>query len=53
MLSAQDAMKKAGFDKCPECDCNVGDDWEYTDHSGKGAVVCSQCETRFFLGDEG
>lgn len=36
-------LKQLGIERCPECHCAIGDDWEYKDFSCKTIIVCPQC----------
>ena len=38
-------LEKLGIYKCPECNCAVGEDWEYKDFSNHNIVICPQCKT--------
>ena len=37
---------------CPECNCAVGDDWEYKDFSNKNIIVCPQCRAEIYHDDK-
>jgi len=49
-MKAYEAREKIlKIDKCPKCNCNVADDWEYVDFSNKNVIECPQCNEHFFL----
>jgi len=37
------------IERCPECKCPVGDDWDYKDYSGRCIVICPQCSHEISL----
>ena len=43
-MKAADVLIELGVEVCPECDCPVGDDWEFEDFSSKTIVTCPQCK---------
>ena len=42
-------VNQLGIEKCPECDCSVGDDTNYRPFSNRSIVVCAQCGTEIVL----
>ena len=38
-------LQSLGIEKCAECHCAVGEDWQYKDFSSKTSAVCPQCKT--------
>ncbi len=36
------------IDRCVECHCCVGNDWEYAEFSSKAIVECAQCKARYY-----
>lgn len=40
---ARDELLGKGIERCIECNCPVGDDWEYVDYSNKTLIKCPQC----------
>jgi len=46
-----DILLNLNIEKCPECQCNIGDDWEYKDFSNKSIVICPQCGEEIYLED--
>ena len=48
-MRAIDVLDELGVEKCPECRCTVGGDWEYIPFSNKDAVECPQCKEIIFL----
>jgi len=44
-----EVCKQFGIEECPECHCNLGDDWEYKDFSNKNIVICPQCKYEIYL----
>lgn len=41
---ADEELLNKGIEKCPECRCAVGEDWDYKDFSNKNCIVCPQCK---------
>lgn len=41
-----------GIERCKECGCAVGDDWEFKDFSNNTIVVCPQCKTDIYLEED-
>ena len=48
-MTACEELLSKDIEKCPECHCAVGDDWEYKDFSNKGIVICPQCHEEIEL----
>jgi len=44
-LKAYEVLFLMGIERCPECHCAVGGDWEFKDFSNKTIAVCPQCKT--------
>ena len=42
-MKAREELELLEIEECPECHCNIGDDWEYKDFSNKNIVICPQC----------
>lgn len=40
------------IERCPECRCAIGDDWEYKDFSNKSVVICPQCKNEIYLKED-
>ena len=36
-------LSNLGIERCIECNCVVGDDWNFVDFSNKNLVKCPQC----------
>ncbi|MFA5307536.1 MAG: hypothetical protein WC365_08865 [Candidatus Babeliales bacterium] len=51
-LSAEDVLFLIGIDRCPECNCAVGNGTDFKDFSNKAIVVCAQCDTEIYTEDE-
>ena len=43
-MKAYEELETMGIERCPECNCNVGKDWEYIDFSNKKLIECPQCK---------
>ena len=43
-MKARENLELLGIERCDECHCSVGDDWQYKDFSNKNIVICPQCE---------
>ena len=39
------------IERCPECRCACGNDWEYKDFSNKNVIICPQCKTEIYVED--
>ena len=52
-MKAHEELQTLGIERCPECHCAVGDDWEYKDFSNKTIVVCPQCREEINLSNLG
>lgn len=50
-MKAHEELLSMGIERCPECNCPVGDDWDYKDFSNKRIVVCPQCGEEINLDD--
>lgn len=50
-MSAYDECHRLNIEKCSDCNCNLGDDWEYKDFSNRTIVICPQCKTEIYLND--
>ena len=50
-MKAIEELQRLGIERCPECNCAVGDDWKYKDFSNKTIVVCPQCGEEINLPD--
>lgn len=50
-MKAIDELIEAGIERCPECHCAVGDDWDYKDFTCKTVIVCPQCKTEIYMDD--
>ena len=48
-MKAVEELKMRGIERCPECNCAVGDDWEYKNISYKTIVICPQCKSEFTI----
>lgn len=48
-MKAIEELLSKGIERCPECNCAVGDDWDYKDFSNKTIVVCPQCGEEIHL----
>jgi hypothetical protein len=48
-MSIIDVLHDRFIFHCPECNCAIGDDWEYVDFSNKSIIECSQCKNRIYL----
>lgn len=48
-MKAIEKLISLGIERCPECNCAVGDDWDYKDFSNKTIVVCPQCGAELHL----
>lgn len=48
-MKAIEELISLGIERCPECHCAVGDDWDYKDFSNKTIVVCPQCGEEIHL----
>lgn len=42
-MKAVDVLISLGIDRCPECNCPIGDDWQYVDFSNRTLTQCPQC----------
>ena len=42
-MKAIEELQELGIERCVECRCAVGDDWDYRDFSNKTIIVCPQC----------
>lgn len=42
-MKVNEELGQIGIERCPECHCATGDDWEYKDFSCKTIIVCPQC----------
>lgn len=51
-IKAIEELIRLGIERCPECHCAVGDDWDYKDFSNKTIVVCPQCGEEIRLDDK-
>ena len=43
-MKACEELELLGIEKCPECNCAIGQDWEYVDFSNKTLIECPQCK---------
>jgi hypothetical protein len=48
-MKAYELLDENGVEKCPECKCAVGQDWEYKDFSNKMIIVCPQCDNEIYV----
>ena len=48
-MKAKRMLRDLGFERCPECHCAVGDDWNFKDFSNETIVVCPQCKTDIYI----
>lgn len=44
LLKAWEVLDRMGIERCPECKCAIGDDWEYKDFTCKTIIICPQCK---------
>lgn len=44
-LTALEILQQKDIERCPECKCAIGDDWQFKDFSNKTIVICPQCCT--------
>lgn len=51
-MTAEEVLIDMGIERCPECNCNVGDDWEFEDFTCKTVVKCPQCKEIFHTDNE-
>jgi len=49
MMGMYKTLDYFGIERCQECKCAIGDDWEYKDFSNKSVVICPQCKTEIIL----
>jgi len=48
-MKVWEELEQLGIERCPECRCVVGTDWEYRDFSNKTIAVCAQCGHLIYL----
>jgi len=48
-MKAYEVLEEYGVEKCPECKCAVGQDWNYVDFSNKMVIECPQCGHHIYL----
>ena len=49
-MKAKRAMSELlNKERCDECNCAVGDDWEYKDYSNKNIILCPQCKAEYYI----
>ena len=48
-MKASEELEELGIEECPECHCNLGEDWGYKDFSNKNIVICPQCKHEIYL----
>lgn len=46
---AADQLIEKGIERCDECNCPVGDDWDYVDFSNKKLTKCPQCGELYIM----
>ena len=51
-MNCLEELKIKEIYNCPECNCNIGEDWEYKDFSNKCIAICPQCKTEVYLEDK-
>jgi predicted nucleic acid-binding Zn-ribbon protein len=51
-MKAHEELLALGIERCEECHCAVGSDWEYDDFSNKTITTCPQCGTKIYLESE-
>ncbi len=51
-MKAIDILNELEIEKCRECGCPVGDDWQFKDFSSKTIIVCPQCGTEYNIYEE-
>lgn len=49
IMKAWEELSQMGIEHCPECNCAVGDDWQYKSYSNKSIAICPQCEEEIRL----
>lgn len=47
-MKANEELESMGVERCPECKCATGDDWEYVDFSNKTVIECPQCKHHIY-----
>lgn len=50
-MKASERLEQLGIERCPECHCAVGDDWEWKDFSNRNIIICPQCHTELIERD--
>ena len=43
-MKAFEELKMMEIERCEECHCAIGNDWEYKDFSNKTIIICPQCK---------
>jgi len=43
-MNALKELQTRKIERCPECGCAIGEDWEYKEFSNKTIIVCPQCK---------
>ena len=49
MNPAEVMEKMLHKERCDECHCVLGDDWQYVDFSNKNIIECPQCHTYYYI----
>jgi predicted nucleic acid-binding Zn-ribbon protein len=49
MLKSYEILQSCGVERCRECKCALGDDWEYVDFTAKSVIKCPQCGELYYL----
>jgi DNA-directed RNA polymerase subunit RPC12/RpoP len=51
-MKACEELESLGIERCPECHCPIGEDWQYDDYSNKNIISCPQCHEKIFIEEE-
>ena len=51
-MDLEKVLLEHNIDKCPECKCPVGEDWNYKDFTNKTVVICPQCNHHIYLEEQ-
>lgn len=52
MATAIEMLQLREIERCPECKCAIGDDWQFKGFSNKTIVICPQCGHEINVNDE-
>lgn len=51
-MNAKEELELRGYERCSECKCAIGDDWNYEPFTNKNAIKCPQCSNIILPNDD-